>query len=738
MKKTYFYGTVLFLMIVTGLFVLVSCGGGGGSGNVDSPDVPAGEEGAGEGGGGSAPASVPASISLATSQVEVKSDNSDSAIITATVLDENNAVVEGARVSFTADGGQLSKSSVDTDENGEAQTQFSCGTAKKSNRTVTITAKTGTLSAQIPIRVTGTKIDLSSDTTSLMIGDSETLAISVQDAASVGIYQAPVTLSASPAGILNLSPTTGSTDISGKFAVQVTGAQSGSAIVTAQSMGATANKTYTVSATAEMFSIYTPSQEISSLSTGSDLTITVKAPTQSKVQFATTIGTFTGCADGETGSVINETVSGGYASAILSSNDAGLATVQVLDADDPTKTDSIKVAISAPPSDAEKVALQANALILAPSTGDTINSVTLSASVKNDSDQVVGNAPVMFSIEKPTGGGEFISPDIVYTDDYGVATSTFTSGSLSSDAGGVTVRSEVLISNLPTTGLLAVTFQDTDPDTIIRAAGSFLADGFTPGNQIKVEGSSNNDGYYTIAAATADTLTLVSGDQLTNEGPTNVTLTRVITDSIQIVIGGTAGSVVIGRGTKISSNETDTAYILPMSVLVADGNGNPVDNAEVSLSAWPVRYITGVWVGTEDCYIEYRNFDLAPSTPGVYTGHIFDNEDVNRNLTLDPGEDSDTPYDPAVANSGYAPGHGDGELTPPNSAAGTLPRSVRTDENGVANFNLVYLKASSCWIETEIKASTLVYGTETISTLTFVLPYKEGEECSLQDSPYNP
>ncbi|MCD6139275.1 MAG: Ig-like domain-containing protein, partial [Deltaproteobacteria bacterium] len=122
MKKTYFYGTVLFLMIVTGLFVLVSCGGGGGSGNVDSPDVPAGEEGAGEGGGGSAPASVPASISLATSQVEVKSDNSDSAIITATVLDENNAVVEGARVSFSADGGQLSKSAVDTDENGEAQT----------------------------------------------------------------------------------------------------------------------------------------------------------------------------------------------------------------------------------------------------------------------------------------------------------------------------------------------------------------------------------------------------------------------------------------------------------------------------------------------------------------------------------------------------------------------------------------------------------------------------------------
>ena len=66
--------------------------------------------------------------------------------------------------------------------------------------------------------------------------------------------------------------------------------------------------------------------------------------------------------------------------------------------------------------------------------------------------------------------------------------------------------------------------------------------------------------------------------------------------------------------------------------------------------------------------------------------------------------------------------NGDGELTPQISAAGSVPASVVTDQDGVANFYLVYLKAYAAWIEADVKSSTLVLGTETQSTLTFVLP----------------
>jgi hypothetical protein len=51
--------------------------------------------------------------------------------------------------------------------------------------------------------------------------------------------------------------------------------------------------------------------------------------------------------------------------------------------------------------------------------------------------------------------------------------------------------------------------------------------------------------------------------------------------------------------------------------------------------------------------------------------------------------------------------NGDGFLTPPNSAAGTVPETVITDANGVANFNLIYLKSSALSIVDRIRASTL-------------------------------
>ena len=64
------------------------------------------------------------------------------------------------------------------------------------------------------------------------------------------------------------------------------------------------------------------------------------------------------------------------------------------------------------------------------------------------------------SIEEPTGGGEYISPVIVYTNDFGVATSTFTSGSLSTDATGVTIKAQ-LIDNPDVTDKISIVIGGT-------------------------------------------------------------------------------------------------------------------------------------------------------------------------------------------------------------------------------------------------------------------------------------
>lgn len=625
---------VIIVLMAFISFQIVSCGSKGGMEDTSGGDT---------GGAGAFTANT---LSLSLSQTSVKSDNSDSSIITATVLDSSNVPIEGVTVTFEASGGQLSAASVNTDANGEATITFSSGTVEKKNQVVTIEASVSGLSpVQIPIQVIGTSVTLSTDKTALQIGGDDTaiLTITVRDASSDEnsnkIYNAEVYVSVDSGskGAATLSPTTGKTDVNGMLEVEVTGTAEGDVTVKVEALGATATQTFTVGAIGEVFSITDPSEDPVSLSTNTDLTITVKAPDLNNVVFATTLGTW----DGGSEKYTTKPVDGNdEASAVLNSPDSGVATVQVYDADNPSTSDMLTVAISAPRNEANQISLQTSSTVVAPSTGGVSNAVNLTATVRTADAQPVGNAPVAFSIENPTGGGESVSPVIVFTNDNGIANSTFTSGSLSSDAEGVTINAKL------------VDFPN-------------------------------------------------------------------ITDSCQIVIGGTAGSVVIGQSTKIQSNDTNTSYILPMSVLVADSNGNPVPYASVTLSTWPTRYRTGQWVRGDECSVAYLPYEDG----GDYT---YNNEDQNRNLSLDDGEDINK-----------APEEGDGVLTPHNSVSGTVPATVTTDENGVANFDLVYLKQYSVWVEAEIKASTFVLGTETLSTLTFFLPYQEGEECNLSDSPFN-
>ncbi|HKJ88307.1 MAG TPA: Ig-like domain-containing protein, partial [Gammaproteobacteria bacterium] len=126
-------------------------------------------------------------------------------------------------------------------------------------------------------------------------------------------------------------------------------------------------------------------------------------------------------------------------------------------------------------------------------------------------------------------------------------------------------------------------------------------------------------------------------------------------DTFDMVITNQPGSVVIGQASEVQTNSTNTAYILPMSVLVSDANGNPVEGATVTLSNWPTYYHTGFWAQ-----------DQKGNWGPFYTG-TFANEDVNENNNLDAGEDL----------------NGDGEVTPKNSVAGNIPRTVTTDASGL-------------------------------------------------------
>lgn len=643
-KAMRFPGLMMPVLIIGFLCLLSGCGTGG------LTDAPAGTSGGTT--GGTTPATLPpvAAISLGTSAVTVKSDNSDSATITAIALDSSNAVIGGATISFSATGGAISAASAKTDASGQAVIKFSSGTLDQSNQVVTITATASGKTAQIPMQVVGSTLTMTSTTVNLPSDGSATATLTVlaKNAGGVPVRNMDVTLTVSGAGNVALSATTGTTDSAGKLRdaagneVTVAGTLAGTATVTATGMGTTASLNYTVTGPAVgVFSITSPTADPASCSTASTIDVEVTVPdavATPNVTFATTLGLWDGTAAVKT--VLVNVVTK-KAKATLSSALAGFATVQVYDPLVPVTTDSMGVAFFAPATAATQISLQSDVSVLGLSTGGVSKTTTLKARVRTAGGAPVGNAPVAFSIANPTGGGESISPVVSYTgtgdlstDTAGLATATFTSGSVSSGAEGVKINA-------------------------------------------------------------------------------NVVGTAVTAPQISIVIGGTAGSVVIGLGSKITVLNA-TTYSLPMSVLVADSSGSAVPGAIVSLKLWPVQYSSGVWYNS-------LAYDRDNPTKVIYKPYVtgtFDNDDVNEDTIKDATEKSD-PY---------------GALRPPNSAAGSLPATVTTDANGVANFNLIYLKGSAVWIRDRIRASSLVLGTETTSSITFTL-FAERTEAEAGDLP---
>lgn len=587
---------------------------------------------------GTTNAAVVALVSLSASQTTVASDNSNTSTVTATVVDVANAALPGVTVTFKADTGLLSAASAVTDATGKAVVTFSAGSTNPTSRTATITANASGKSSQIPIRVAGATIALSTTSTALVVGSTATISATVKNASGVALPNQTVTFSSSSAAVA-ITPLSGTTDTNGVFTATATAVSAGGATITANAVGEVRTVAVTVSGVSQGFQITTPASSATptAATIGTPVTVTVQAPSPTtSVTFVTTLGTWS--ANGA--SVYTTTVTGGVASANLQSTSAGVANVQVFDtARQSTLNDTRVVTFTAACTTASKVTLQSTPSVVAPSAGGVASLASLIATVSDAAGNPVGGCPVAFRILNPTGGGESISPAVVLTTavsggttSLGQATTTFTAGSLPSAAGGVQIRA-----------------------TVVQGVTPAVATGTSP-----------------------------SGSDAT------------------IVIGGTAGSVNIGRSSVATDAGNGTLYILPMSVLVADANGNPVANSVVSLSAWPAAFNVGG--------------NVCSGVSGTY----YANEDINENLSLDAGEDGlRRRYGTTTFDAG---GTRDGQLTPVNSAAGTIPATVTTGANGVATFDLTYTKASGFYVIDRIRARTVVQGTETLGEINFTLP----------------
>jgi hypothetical protein len=127
---------------------------------------------------------------------------------------------------------------------------------------------------------------------------------------------------------------------------------------------------------------------------------------------------------------------GNYTATFVAGSNAGNANVQVdaLDAGgNILSSASTLLALSSSAANAASITLQAGLSSMPPSIGNTKSTTTLTAMVRDATNNPVGNAAVLFELVNPTGSGEQISPVTVMTSATGAtgqALSTFTAGPL--------------------------------------------------------------------------------------------------------------------------------------------------------------------------------------------------------------------------------------------------------------------------------------------------------------------
>lgn len=466
------------LLLLVASTLVVSCGGGSGAGT--SP-FGSGSSG-GTGGGATGP--VAASVQVISNSPQIGTAG-DTTQVTAIVRDSSNVVIPAAAVTFAADTGSLSGVKLVADASGVATATFSAG-ADKTNRTATVTVKSGTVSGTLTIAIAGTKISVAGPTT-LQFNGISAVSVKLIDSGGSPISGQAVAVSSSLGASLSTASIT--TDASGTASVTYTANKAGSDSVQFSALGATA--TLPVKVSGADFSIISPAAATTvPISTAQPVTARylisgVPATGAYSVRFASTAGTVAPSAA--------VPLVSGQAAASVTSSFAGPATVQATLVDSAgavlaQATLSLQFVATTP----TKVVLQISPTAIGPNAaGSTTNQANIIATVSDSVGNPVQGAIVNFSKDADPSGGNLSQASAPTNSNGQVTTVQFIAGATPTAAGAVVLRATVV----PPSG---ASFFSTASMTVNQSA---LFIGLGTGNKITVVPSSNSTQYQKVWTA---------------------------------------------------------------------------------------------------------------------------------------------------------------------------------------------------------------------------------------------
>lgn len=375
------------------------------------------------------------SVSLITSAPQISSDNTAPATITALVTDANNNTVTGATVTFSASSGVLAVSQATTDATGAAIATLASG-SDQSNRIITVTATAGTVTGQVTVDVTGTDLSITGPQ-ALVEPGTATYTVILKNASAAGISGQAVALKSANGNTLSAASVT--TDVNGQATFTVTAAAGGADTLTASALGITATETISVST--QNFAITTP-VDGAAINIGVSRPVTVVwtnggAPVVGQtINFAATRGTLTAATAVTDGT--------GTASVMISSTTSGPALISATGTNVSTQT-SVDFIATNPTA----ISVQAS-----PSTIPVSGQSTITAVVRDPSNNLVEGRLVTFSLADVTGGT--LSLASALTNSQGVAQTVYSASTTTSANNGVGVTATVQGTAVKDTATLTV------------------------------------------------------------------------------------------------------------------------------------------------------------------------------------------------------------------------------------------------------------------------------------------
>ncbi len=373
--------------------------------------------------GGSLPVPV-ASVTLIASSNLLASDGSTPVTLSALIRDQNNNIVDDAPVTFSADSGLLRILPPEGEDSSIPRGELSTG-GDPTNRPITVTVQTGSLTDSVVVNVTGTTLLLEGPD-NVVQGDAVPFTAQLRDSGGRGLGGRTVSIISAAGNTLSADSLV--TNSQGDVNFTVTGTQGGDDTLSASALGLVASAPLSVSADDSLVFIEPAGAAEVTLGTAQPVTVewlVGGVPQAGTVDFSTTRGTL---------SALSAALDGtGRATVNVTSNTAGPATLTArVGAAGPVTQRTIEFVATVPAS----IVVQASRFTVGPGEQSTIL-----ATVRDAAGNPVKNKAVLFQLDDVTGGN--LSVGSAVTGSSGTAQTVYTGGSTISGSGDVIVTAIV-------------------------------------------------------------------------------------------------------------------------------------------------------------------------------------------------------------------------------------------------------------------------------------------------------